>query len=105
MGLGIAVDSLQGARITGWTNSANFPTPNNLVPPTVLSGPVDAFASRIDTTATSTLALGHSGVFLGGSGSDFGTGIATDTQGNSYIVGETASGKLSHYCERHQKQS
>ena len=29
VGLGIAVDSLQGARIAGWTNSGNFPTPNN----------------------------------------------------------------------------
>ena len=29
--LGIAVDTLQGARIAGWTNSPNFPVPNNPV--------------------------------------------------------------------------
>jgi uncharacterized repeat protein (TIGR01451 family) len=93
VGLAIAVDSLQGARIAGWTNSGNFPTPNNPIQ-ALLSGPVDAFVSRIDTTATSTLALGHYGTYLGGAGSDFGTGIATDTQGSSYIVGETASGNF-----------
>ncbi len=93
VGLAIAVDSLQGARIAGWTNSGNFPTSNNPIQ-AGLSGPVDAFVSRIDTTATSTLALGHYGTYLGGGGSDFATGIATDTQGSSYIVGETASGNF-----------
>ncbi len=93
VGLAIAVDSLQGARIAGWTNSGNFPTPNNPIQ-AGLSGPVDAFVSRIDTTATSTLALGHYGTYLGGGGSDFATGVATDTQGSSYIVGETASGNF-----------
>jgi uncharacterized repeat protein (TIGR01451 family) len=93
VGLGIAVDSLQGARIAGWTNSGNFPTPNNPIQ-AGLSGAVDAFVSRIDTTATSTLALGHYGTYLGGGASDFGTGIAADSQGSSYIVGETASGNF-----------
>ncbi len=93
VGLSIAVDSLQGARIAGWTNSGNFPTPNNPIQAT-LSGPVDAFVSRIDTTAASTVALGHYGTYLGGGGSDFATGIASDTQGSSYIVGETASGNF-----------
>ena len=93
VGLGIAVDSLQGARIAGWTNSGNFPTPNNPIQ-AGLSGTVDAFVSRIDTTATSTLALGHYGTYLGGGASDFGTGIAADSQGSSYIVGETASGNF-----------
>ncbi len=93
VGLGIAVDSLQGARVAGWTNSGNFPTPNNPIQ-AGLGGAVDAFVSRVDTTATSTLALGHYGTYLGGGGSDFGTGIATDSQGSSYIVGETASGNF-----------
>ena len=39
----------------------------------------------------STIALGHYGTYLGGSGSDFATSIATDAQGNSYAAGETAS--------------
>ena len=86
--LGIAVDTLQGARITGYTNSTNFPVPNNPVQ-AALSGPVDAFVSRIDTTATSSIALGHYGTYLGGSGSDFGTSVAVDHSGNSFVAGET----------------
>ncbi len=94
VGLGIAVDTLQGARIAGWTNSPNFPTtPNNHVQP-ALSGGVDAFVSRIDTTASSTVSLGHYSTYLGGAGNDFGTSIATDAQGNSYVAGETASGNF-----------
>lgn len=93
VGLGISVDSLQGARIAGWTNSANFPHPNNPVQSALL-GPVDGFAARIDTTASSSISLGHYGTYLGGSGSDFATSIAADTQGNSYIAGETASGNF-----------
>ena len=64
-GLAIAVDTLQGARIAGFTNSPNFPVPNNPVQ-AALSGPVDGFAARIDTTAASSLSLGHYGTYLGG---------------------------------------
>ena len=52
---------------------------------------MDAFAARIDTTAASSAALGHYGTYLGGTGSDFGTSIAADAQGNSYVAGETSS--------------
>ena len=90
VGLGIAVDSLQGARVAGWTNSANFPVPNNPIQ-AALSGPVDGFVARIDTTASSSISLGHYATYLGGSGSDFATSIATDTQGNSFVAGETSS--------------
>ena len=88
--LSIGVDTLQGARISGWTNSGDFPVPNNPVK-AALTGPVDGFASRIDTTASSTISLGHYGTYLGGSGTDFATSIAADTQGNSFIAGETGS--------------
>jgi len=88
--LGISVDSLQGARLAGYTNSGDFPVPNNPIDG-ALRGPVDGFASRIDTTASSSISLGHYGTYLGGSGSDFATSITSDTQGNSYIAGETGS--------------
>jgi Domain of unknown function DUF11/Beta-propeller repeat len=90
VGLAIAVDTSQGARIAGYTNSANFPVPNSPVQAT-LAGGVDGFVSRIDTTAASSLALGHYGTYLGGSGNDYATSIAADTLGSSYVAGETAS--------------
>ena len=68
----------------------DFPVPNNPIQ-AALAGPVDGFASRIDTTASSSISLGHYGTYLGGSATDFATSIASDTQGNSYIAGETGS--------------
>ena len=97
VGLGVVVDNSgqavggsQGARITGWTASANFPVTNNTVQ-AGFGGGHDAFVARIDTTATSPTAPGHYATFLGGSGDDFGTGIAVDLQGASYVAGETKS--------------
>src|SRR5262249_49933978 len=54
-------------------------------------GAQDAFVARIDTTATTSDSPGHNSSYLGGSGNDFGTGIATDSQSNAYVAGETAS--------------
>jgi Beta-propeller repeat/Domain of unknown function DUF11 len=98
VGLGVVVDNSgqavggsQGARITGWTASHDFPVINNPVQ-TVFGGGNDAFVARIDTTATSPTASGHYATFLGGSANDYGTGIAVDVQGASYVAGETGSG-------------
>ncbi|HXP16906.1 MAG TPA: SBBP repeat-containing protein, partial [Terriglobales bacterium] len=94
VGLAIVVDSLQGARIAGWTTSTNFhTTPNNMVQ-TTAKGATDAFVARIDTTASSAAALGHYGTYLGGGDRDFATSIAADILGNSYVAGETASGNF-----------
>jgi hypothetical protein len=97
VGLGVVVDNTgqavggsQGARITGWTASADFPARNNPVQ-AVFGGGHDAFVARIDTTATTSTASGHYATFLGGSSDDYGTGIAVDLQGASYVAGETKS--------------
>jgi len=110
VGMAIAVDSAQssigGARITGYTNSIDFPKNSSvnipiqacldIPPPSTTCNPnvsaTDAFVSRIDTTANSATAPGHYGTYLGGGDNDYGTAIATDVQGNSYVAGETASG-------------
>src|SRR5947209_10911140 len=94
VGLGIAIDSLQGARVTGWTNSGDFPLGSGTPIQSGLAGGVDAFISRIDTSVQSATAPGHFGTYLGGSANDFGTSIATDAQSNTYVVGETASGNF-----------
>jgi len=100
VGLGVVVDNngqavggSQGARITGWTASADFPARNNPVQP-AFGGGHDAFVSRIDTTATTPTAAGHYATFLGGNNDDYGTGIAVDFQGASYVAGETKSANL-----------
>jgi hypothetical protein len=92
IGYGIALDSSQGARITGSTASGDFHLLNDgSVQAGFGGGATDAFAARIDTTATSNTASGHFSTYLGGTGADSGTGIAIDSQGNTYIAGETAS--------------
>lgn len=87
VGLGVAVDTIQGARVTGWTNSSNFPVLNYPVQVACgVGGTADAFAARIDTSG-----LGHYAGCLGGGAADYGTGIAVDPQGASYVAGETQS--------------
>ncbi|MBS1850726.1 MAG: SBBP repeat-containing protein [Acidobacteria bacterium] len=93
-GLGIAVDSAQGARIVGWTNSTNFVPSGIATMQATSGGGQDAFAARIDTTATSATAAGHYATYLGGSGSDAATSLALDSRGSSYLAGETASGNF-----------
>lgn len=98
-GFAVAVDNIQGARITGTTASSDLPVTANAFQPTP-GGGVDAFVARIDTTATTNLAPGHSLSYLGGSGNDAGTSIATDvqpgtvSQGAVYVAGETFSGNF-----------
>jgi len=90
VGLGVAVDSIQGARVTGWTKSTDI-FPLNSSVQTSPGGESDAFVARIDTTATTSNAPGHYFSYLGGAGNDYGTSIAVDPQGASYVAGETAS--------------
>ena len=57
VGLAVAVDTIQGARITGWTNTTNaapgyFPNVNNPVQAAYGGGSSDAFVARIDTSST-----------------------------------------------------
>ena len=89
-GTDIALDVNQGARITGYTNSANFPviSPISNANGGSLNGAQDAFVARIDTTSA---ASGYSSSYLGGAGNDAGTGIAIDPGSNVYVAGETAS--------------
>ena len=84
-GAGIAVDSLGDAYITGWTSSTDFPTMNPSQP--TYGGSTDAFATEINPTGS---ALVYS-TYLGGSGNDQGAGIAVDSLGNAYVIGETFS--------------
>jgi len=84
-GSGIAVDASGSAYVTGGTGSADFPTANALQ--LTLDGRGDAFVTKINASGS---ALVYS-TYLGGSGSDAGSGIALDASGNAYVTGFTSS--------------
>jgi len=84
-GEGIALDSTDGAHVTGSTSSTDFP----LVAPiqAVFGGFFDAFAARLTPTGS---VLSYS-TYLGGIGGDFGMAITVDSTGFTYIAGSTDS--------------
>jgi len=88
-GYGIAVDGSGNAYVTGYTLSteATFP---------VIGGPDlwyngnlnrDAFVAKVNSIGTTLLYCGY----IGGSGHDWGYGIAVDGSGNAYVAGDTQS--------------
>jgi hypothetical protein len=82
---GIAVDGGDNAYVIGITTSTNFPTMNPLQPAN--AGNTDTFVSQINAAGS---ALVYSS-YLGGNGYDYGSGIATDSMGNTYLIGFTNS--------------
>jgi hypothetical protein len=71
--------------VTGYTQSANFPTVNALQ--STNAGAGNAFVAKINPSGS---ALVYS-TYLGGSGNDGGGGIAVDAAGNAYVTGNTSS--------------
>jgi hypothetical protein len=89
-GLGIAVDSLGRAHVTGITNSrtGTFPVIGATGQDRTFSaGGFDGFVARVNSAGT---LLDYSG-YLGGPGEDWGLGIALDSFGDTYVAGFTSS--------------
>ncbi len=87
-GTAIAVDPNGVAFLTGWTSSPDFPTVGAIQStPNVLTGEENAFVAQINASGS---ALVYS-LYVGGTGSDFGYGIAIDGNDNAYVVGTTTS--------------
>jgi hypothetical protein len=84
--LSVAVDASGSAFITGYTQSANFPTTSGAMQPAFAGGTSDAFLVQL----TAVGALGY-GSYLGGSGSDAGYGVAVASSGTVYVGGNTTS--------------
>ncbi len=78
------MDTSGNAYVTGQTSSINFPTKNPLQ--AALRGGFDAFVAKLDPTGSLIFST-----FLGGSGDDFGNGVAVDSSGNAYVTGDTRS--------------
>jgi hypothetical protein len=81
----IAVDGAGSAYVAGSTQSADFPSQS---PYQVdLKGSRDAFVTKLVPAGS---ALVYS-TYLGGSGEDWGSGIAVDGAGSAYVMGNTTS--------------
>jgi hypothetical protein len=83
---GIAVDGSGNAYVTGFTQSADFPTSLTAFDHT-LGGTEDAYATKLNATGTS---FAYS-TLLGGSGLEEAYGIAVDGTGNAFVSGDTSS--------------
>jgi hypothetical protein len=83
-GNGIAVDGAGNAYVTGGTISPDFPTASPLQTD---AGGSDAIVFKLNAAGS---ALIYS-TYLGGSGHDYGEGIALDGAGNAYVTGDTWS--------------
>ena len=83
-GNGIALDQSGNVYITGATESTDFPVQDGYQ--TNNAGGYDAFVAKVDTNGTLVFST-----YIGGSGFDFGYGIAVDVLGSVYVVGETQS--------------
>jgi uncharacterized protein (TIGR03437 family) len=84
-GSGIAVDGTGSAYVTGWTGSANFPTQSPYQ--ATKQGTKDAFVTKLTTAGNALVYSTH----LGGSGDEWGYGIAVDGAGSAYVTGYTSS--------------
>jgi hypothetical protein len=85
-GIGIAVDAAGNAYVAGNTTSTNFPTTAGAFQ-TTNQGSHDAFVTKLNPTGSGLLYS----TYLGGSGDDYGNGIAVDGAGDAYVTGSTTS--------------
>ena len=77
-GYGIAVDAAGNALVTGYTYSTDFAGANN----TLQRRHYDAFVAKVSPAGALAWAT-----YLGGSGDDYGYGIAVDAAGNALVTG------------------
>ncbi len=93
VGYDIAVDNAGNAYVTGNTSStqATFPDGDGFGavtgPDTAFNGNSDAFVVKVNAAGTALVYAGY----IGGSGADFGYGIAMDSADNAYVTGFTGS--------------
>ena len=83
---GVAVDASGIAYVTGGTKSSAFPTTGNAYQGN-RGGDTDAYLTKINATGS---ALLYS-TYLGGTGTDRGSGVAIDGNGNAFIAGFAGS--------------
>ncbi len=87
--LGICLDSMNNAYVTGNTSSFNFPIQNPYQPSN--AGGIDAFISKLSSSGSY---LNYS-TYLGGTTDDEGHGICVSSHDQLYVVGSTESADFS----------
>ena len=86
-GSSIAVDESNKAYVSGYTESADFPTTSGAFDTSYNGGNSDAFVVRLNATGS---ALDYA-TFLGGNNSESGASIAVDESDRAYVTGNTKS--------------
>ena len=87
-GNGIAVDSSGAVYVTGYTNSTAADFPKTVGPGLFFQGgSYDAFVAKISADGKFLIYCGY----IGGTGPEYGTGIAVDSSGAAYVIGATVS--------------
>jgi len=87
-GKGITVDSTGAAYVTGRTRSSDFPVHNAIL--SSIRGSEDGFIVKLNPAGSSF----SYATYFGGTGQDYGTGIAVDTSGSAYVTGMAYSTDL-----------
>jgi hypothetical protein len=87
IGIGIAIDSIGNAYVTGFANSTDYDVTPGAFQTTFGGGKYDAFVTKLNASGSD---LVYS-TYLGGSGEDGGNDIAVDESGNAYVTGYTYS--------------
>jgi hypothetical protein len=86
-GSAIAVDAAGNAYLTGATGTDSFPGVSWVSIQPTYGGGGDAFVTKVNSAGNG---IAYS-TFLGGTGDDYGTGIAVDASGNAYVTGGSYS--------------
>jgi hypothetical protein len=84
--MGVTVDAGGNAYVTGFTYSGNFPITSG-AQRTSFAGASKAFVLKLNPSGNDIIYS----TFLGGSGNDYGAGIAVDAAGEAHIAGYTDS--------------
>jgi hypothetical protein len=88
---GIAMDSIQNVYLTGWTSSSDFPvTPTTAFQSSSRTQAYCGFVTQLDLAKVGSSMLSYS-TYLCGTNSDWGWGVAIDSNANVYITGEAFS--------------
>jgi Bacterial Ig-like domain (group 3)/Beta-propeller repeat len=101
MGSAIAVDGSDHAYVTGSAYSSNFPHTGGAYQSVNKGAPLgldNVFVTKLNAAGS---ALAYS-TFLGGTGGDSGLGIALDSEGEAYVVGNTYSSDFPHTSGAYQ---